>query len=103
MDNLRLLTFLIIYCGASAAIKINELIVPGQLQHGKVKDVTLDCKFELENAKEMKDLVVKWYFEENNLVYQWFPGSGRNPEASSSWKDRIDLSFNISQGNIRVK
>lgn len=82
------------FLSAFALIKINDLIVPSQLQHGQMDSVVLDCKFQVENKKDTDGLVIKWFFQKNDLVYQWFPG--KTPEATSTWKSRVDLGYSVS-------
>ncbi|KAK9712226.1 hypothetical protein QE152_g24992 [Popillia japonica] len=94
MDRLRILTFVTICCSVVSSIKINDLVVPSQLQHGTANDVTLDCKYQIENKNDRNGLVVKWFFQQNNLIYQWFPG--KVPEVTPLWKQNVDLNHKIS-------
>ncbi|KRT84683.1 hypothetical protein AMK59_337 [Oryctes borbonicus] len=85
-----------IFFSAFGAIKINELIVPDQLQNGQADYVVLDCKYEIENKDDSVGLVVKWYFGQD-LVYQWFPETEKR---STLWKKRVDLNYNVSDDRL---
>ncbi|KAJ8974139.1 hypothetical protein NQ317_007314, partial [Molorchus minor] len=73
-------------------VKINELHVPKVIPHGS--PVVLDCDFSLEESDQ--DLVVKWYFNQTSLVYQWIPGTKKPPQGLGVLKDRLNLEYRAS-------
>ena len=55
--------------------------------------VILDCDYDLENTPS-KGLVVKWFFNTNEVAYQWI--YGREPLAGDTARKYIDLKYKAS-------
>ncbi|XP_050452432.1 uncharacterized protein LOC126852015 [Cataglyphis hispanica] len=55
--------------------------------------IILDCDYDLENTSS-KGLVVKWFFNTNQVVYQWI--YGRHPLADEPAAKYIDLTYKAS-------
>lgn len=60
---------------------------------GELDHVILDCDYEFENTSK-EGLVVKWFFENDKLVYQWI--YGRKPLAAGQAEKYIDLTYRAS-------
>lgn len=60
---------------------------------GDVEHVILDCDYALENTST-QGLVVQWFFNDNQLVYQWI--HGKSPLADESVKKYVDLTYRAS-------
>lgn len=55
--------------------------------------VILDCDYDLENTSS-KGLVVKWFFNNNEVAYQWI--YGRSPLAGEPAAKYVDLLYKAS-------
>lgn len=67
--------------------------MPSTIENGAQDEVILDCDFEA--SKDEDGLEVKWFYNENEQIYQWIPKRSK-PQALGSFKDRIDLSYQAS-------
>ncbi|XP_032678864.1 uncharacterized protein LOC116847696 isoform X1 [Odontomachus brunneus] len=85
---------LIIGCiPVSQQLVIKSINVPATVKADEVDHVILDCDYELENTSG-QELVVKWFFESDKVVYQWI--QGRNPLAVEPAKKYVDLTYRAS-------
>lgn len=64
---------------------------------GEVDHIILDCDYSLENTSS-KGLVVKWFFNDDQLVYQWI--HGRSPLADEPAANYIDLTYKASDDSF---
>lgn len=81
-----------------ASINITDLDVPDSIELGKKEEIVLDCNFEMD--KEEENLEIKWFFNGDlEQVYQWIPESGKPGFAMGLLKDRLDLSFKVTNDN----
>ncbi|XP_044590193.1 uncharacterized protein LOC123268856 isoform X3 [Cotesia glomerata] len=88
-----LTTFLlIIQIQESNQLVIKSISVPELLREGETDYVILDCDYDLENISS-DGLVVKWYFNDDNVEYQWI--YGHEPQADPS-ASHIDLGYKAS-------
>ncbi|XP_011159255.1 uncharacterized protein LOC105195521 isoform X2 [Solenopsis invicta] len=77
----------------SQQLIIRSINIPSAVKVGDVDHVILDCDYALENTSS-QGLVVKWFFNDNRVVYQWI--HGRNPVADESVAKYIDLTYKAS-------
>lgn len=77
----------------SQQLVIKSINVPSAVKVGDVNHVILDCDYALENTSS-QGLVVKWFFNDDQLVYQWI--HGRNPLADEPAANYIDLTYKAS-------
>ncbi|CAH1280157.1 unnamed protein product [Diabrotica balteata] len=70
-----------------SAVKITNLVVPPVTDTNR--PVVLDCDYTLD--ADDGGLVVKWYFNNRNLVYQWI--SGHPPTAIGILKRRLNINY----------
>ncbi|XP_029174688.1 uncharacterized protein LOC114943263 isoform X2 [Nylanderia fulva] len=77
----------------SQQLVIKSISVPSAVKVGDVNHVILDCDYALENTSS-QGLVVKWFFNDDRLVYQWI--HGREPLADESARKYIDLTYKAS-------
>lgn len=71
---------------------INSINVPPLLREGEADYVILDCDYDLENISS-NGLAVKWYFNDDNVEYQWIYGNEPQADPSAS---HIDLGYKAS-------
>ncbi|XP_056638560.1 uncharacterized protein LOC130446363 isoform X1 [Diorhabda sublineata] len=74
-----------------SAVKINQLIIPEVINAST--PTVLDCDYTLDDSSE-ENLVVKWYFNDNILVYQWIVG--HQPISFGVLKKRVDLNYTVN-------
>jgi len=67
--------------------------VPPTVRLGNVDYVILDCDYALEDTSS-HGLVVKWFFNDEQVVYQWI--HGRNPAANELIARYVDLNYKAS-------
>lgn len=67
--------------------------VPATVKADDTDYVILDCDYDLENTPS-KGLVVKWFFNTNEVAYQWI--YGREPLAGDTARKYIDLQYKAS-------
>ncbi|CAD1477989.1 unnamed protein product, partial [Heterotrigona itama] len=67
--------------------------VPATVKADDTDYVILDCDYDLENTPS-KGLVVKWFFNTNEVAYQWI--YGREPLAGDTARKYIDLEYKAS-------
>jgi hypothetical protein len=67
--------------------------VPPAVRLGKVDHVILDCDYALENTSS-RGLVVKWFFNDEQVVYQWI--HGMHPVANELIARYVDLEYKAS-------
>lgn len=79
-----------------SGVKINKLQVPEVIKHGAA--VVLDCDFTLEETDD--DLVVKWFFTNQSLVYQWIAASKSKPQVLGVLRDRLNLSHHSNADSV---
>ncbi|XP_070170571.1 uncharacterized protein [Polyergus mexicanus] len=77
----------------SQQLVIKSINVPSAVKVGDVNHVILDCDYALENTSS-QGLVVKWFFNDDQVVYQWI--HGRNPLADEPATKYIDLTYKAS-------
>ncbi|XP_029659295.1 uncharacterized protein LOC115233152 isoform X1 [Formica exsecta] len=77
----------------SQQLVIKSINVPSAIKVGDVNHVILDCDYALENTSS-QGLVVKWFFNVDQVVYQWI--HGRNPLADEPAAKYIDLTYKAS-------
>ncbi|CAL4122517.1 unnamed protein product, partial [Meganyctiphanes norvegica] len=75
--------------GKVLCVSIVELSVPDVIQMNS-SDVVLDCDYTITEWEQM-GLVLKWYVDGVQLVYQWIPP--RAPQSLGILKGRIDTSY----------
>ncbi|XP_074098407.1 uncharacterized protein LOC141527052 isoform X1 [Cotesia typhae] len=76
----------------SNQLVIKSISVPELLREGETDYVILDCDYDLENISS-DGLVVKWYFNDDNVEYQWI--YGHEPQADPS-ASHIDVGYKAS-------
>ncbi|KZC13796.1 hypothetical protein WN55_05699 [Dufourea novaeangliae] len=72
---------------------IKSVNVPETVKAGDTDYVILDCDYDFENTPS-KGLVVKWFFNTNELAYQWI--YGRSPLAGELTEKYVDLMYEAS-------
>ncbi|XP_011646140.2 uncharacterized protein LOC105432862 [Pogonomyrmex barbatus] len=72
---------------------IKSINIPATVKVNGTDYIILDCDYDLENTSS-KGLVVKWFFNTNQVVYQWI--YGRNPLADEPAAKYIDLTYKAS-------
>lgn len=72
---------------------IKSINIPAIVKVNDTDYIILDCDYDLENTSS-KGLVVKWFFNTNQVVYQWI--YGRNPLADEPAAKYIDLTYKAS-------
>lgn len=75
---------------------IKELRVPPLIMDGTTEEVILDCDYDLQETPAA-GLVVKWFHNEHDLVYQWILDAV--PGATSIVEKYIDLTYKASNSN----
>lgn len=76
----------------AGAVTIVKLDVPDVVE-ADTTPVVLDCDFQV-NEWERDGLVLKWYVDDVQLVYQWIPP--RVPQAAGVLAGRINTTFRVS-------
>ncbi|XP_076167283.1 uncharacterized protein LOC143146674 isoform X1 [Ptiloglossa arizonensis] len=74
-------------------LEIKSVNVPRMVKAGDADYVILDCDYDLQNTSS-KGLVVKWFFNVNELAYQWI--YGRDPLAGELTTKYVDLKYEAS-------
>ncbi|XP_011349502.1 uncharacterized protein LOC105286325 isoform X1 [Ooceraea biroi] len=77
----------------SQQLVIKSVNVPSAVKIGDVDHVILDCDYALENTSS-HGLVVKWFFNDEQVVYQWI--YGRVPVANELIARYVDLTYKAS-------
>ncbi|XP_017795531.1 PREDICTED: uncharacterized protein LOC108576966 [Habropoda laboriosa] len=72
---------------------IKSVNVPPTVKADDTDYVILDCDYDLENT-ESNGLVVKWFFNKEEVAYQWIYGS--EPLAGDTMKKYVDLKYKAS-------
>lgn len=72
---------------------IKSINIPAIVKVNNIDYIILDCDYDLENTSS-KGLVVKWFFNTNQLVYQWI--YGRHPLADEPAAKYVDLTYKAS-------
>ncbi|XP_046143754.1 uncharacterized protein LOC114880945 isoform X1 [Osmia bicornis bicornis] len=85
--------FLLAYVQECWQLVIKSVNVPGTVKAGDTNYVILDCDYDLENTSS-KGLVVKWFFNANEVAYQWI--YGRDPLAGDITRKYVDLKYKAS-------
>lgn len=67
--------------------------MPETVRTGETDYVILDCDYDLENTPS-RGLVVKWFFNGNDLAYQWI--YSREPRAGEPAAKYVDLTYKAS-------
>ncbi|XP_078046688.1 uncharacterized protein LOC144475039 isoform X2 [Augochlora pura] len=73
---------------------IKSVNVPAIVKAGDTDYVILDCDYDLENTNKA-GLYVKWFFNVNDLVYQWIYDE-MSPMASELTRNYVDLTYEAS-------
>lgn len=81
----------------SQQLIIKSINVPSTVKIGDADHVILDCDYALENTSSA-GLVVKWFFNENQLVYQWI--HGRYPLTEEPAAKYVDLEYKASNDSL---
>ncbi|XP_012224391.1 uncharacterized protein [Linepithema humile] len=81
------------FCPESQQLIIKSINVPSAVKIGDADHVILDCDYALENTSS-QGLVVKWFFNEDQLVYQWI--HGRYPLTEEPAAKYVDLEYKAS-------
>ncbi|XP_034935266.1 uncharacterized protein [Chelonus insularis] len=76
----------------STQLIIKSINVPPLVKAGEVDYVILDCDYDLQNVSS-DGLVVKWYFNNDNVEYQWIYGHEPRADPSAS---HIDVGYKAS-------
>lgn len=77
----------------SRQLIIKSINVPTIVKANETEYVILDCDYDFENTSR-EGLVIKWYFNNNEIVYQWI--YSRNPKAGETVAKYIDLTYKAS-------
>ncbi|XP_057656268.1 uncharacterized protein LOC130893866 isoform X2 [Diorhabda carinulata] len=77
--------------GGCSSVKITQLIVP-EIVTANTPTI-LDCDYTIDDPSE-ENLVVKWFFNDNILVYQWIVG--RQPISIGILRKRVDLNHTVN-------
>lgn len=85
--------FLLGYVQECWQLVIKSVNVPATVKAGDTDYVILDCDYDLENTPS-KGLVVKWFFNTNEVAYQWI--YGMEPLAGDTARKYIDLEYRAS-------
>ncbi|XP_011702755.1 PREDICTED: uncharacterized protein LOC105458871, partial [Wasmannia auropunctata] len=72
---------------------IKRINIPAIVKVNDTGYIVLDCDYDFENTSS-KGLVVKWFFNTNQLVYQWI--YGRYPQADEPAAKYVDLTYKAS-------
>lgn len=72
---------------------IRSINIPAVVKANDTDYIILDCDYDLENTSS-KGLVVKWFFNINQVVYQWI--YGRYPLADEPAAKYVDLTYKAS-------
>lgn len=67
--------------------------IPSMVKANDTDYVILDCDYDLEDTPS-KGLVVKWFFNANEVAYQWI--YGRDPLAGDITRKYVDLKYKAS-------
>ncbi|XP_029675196.1 uncharacterized protein LOC115242795 [Formica exsecta] len=91
LNSLKAVPYFHVFTGSWQLI-IKSINVPDII---KVSNdyIILDCDYDLENTSS-KGLVVKWFFNTNQVVYQWI--YGRHPLADEPAAKYVDLTYKAS-------
>lgn len=76
---------------------IKSVNIPATVKAGDTDYVILDCDYDLENTPS-KGLVVKWFFNTNEVAYQWI--YGLDPKASDPASKYVDLMYKASDNPL---
>ncbi|XP_026670695.1 uncharacterized protein LOC108626522 [Ceratina calcarata] len=74
-------------------LTIKSVNVPAMVKADETDYVILDCDYDLENTPS-NGLVVKWFFNTNEVAYQWI--YGRDPLAGDTTRKYVDLKYKAS-------
>ncbi|XP_031772768.1 uncharacterized protein LOC100872648, partial [Apis florea] len=72
---------------------IKSVNIPSTVKADNTDYVILDCDYDLENTPS-NGLVVKWFFNANEVAYQWI--YGRDPLAGDITRKYVDLKYKAS-------
>jgi len=72
---------------------IKRINIPSIVKVNDTDYIILDCDYDLQNTSS-KGLVVKWFFNSNQVVYQWI--YGRYPLADEPAAKYVDLTYKAS-------
>ncbi|CAG2164911.1 unnamed protein product [Oppiella nova] len=79
----------------SALLKIKEMSVPRLVENGTEDSVVLDCVYSLDTIDD-RNLVVKWFFNDDpEPIYQFIAEFGLR-HASSRLQGRINLNYTVN-------
>ncbi|CAG2106916.1 unnamed protein product [Medioppia subpectinata] len=86
----------------SALLKIKEMSIPRLVRNGTEESVVLDCVYSLDKIDD-KNLVVKWFFNDDpEPIYQFIAEFGLR-HASSRLKGRINLNYTVNNNDPLIK
>jgi len=85
--------FPIHFVAESQQLIIRSINIPSAVKVGNVDYVILDCDYALENTSS-QGLMIKWFFNDNRVVYQWI--YGKPPLADESVAKYVDLTYKAS-------
>ncbi|XP_076756328.1 uncharacterized protein LOC143426632 isoform X1 [Xylocopa sonorina] len=84
---------LLVYVQECWQLVIKSVNVPPTVKADETDYVILDCDYDLENTPS-RGLVVKWFFNTNEVAYQWI--YGRKPLAGDTTRKYVDLQYKAS-------
>ncbi|XP_026300392.1 uncharacterized protein LOC409257 isoform X1 [Apis mellifera] len=85
--------FLLGYIQECWQLVIKSKNIPSMVKAKDTDYVILDCDYDLEDTPS-KGLVVKWFFNANEVAYQWI--YGRDPLAGDITRKYVDLKYKAS-------
>lgn len=68
--------------------------VPELIKYGDKKEIILDCDYDIGMNAEEEGLVVKWFYEDTQQIYQWIPKN--RPQEIGRLKGKLDLNYKAS-------
>lgn len=85
--------FFFLLFAESKELIIKNVNIPAMVKAGDTDYVILDCDYDLENTSS-HGLVVKWFFNGNEVTYQWI--YGMSPLAGETASKYADLKYKAS-------
>ncbi|XP_044729275.1 uncharacterized protein LOC123292627 [Chrysoperla carnea] len=82
----------------TTSLKIKDLKIPDVIEYGTMDELTLDCDYDID--KDANGLVVKWFFDDTQQIYQWIPKN--KPQDSGLLKGKIDLKYKASNDSNKM-
>ncbi|XP_076648276.1 uncharacterized protein LOC143356453 isoform X2 [Halictus rubicundus] len=76
-------------------LKMKSVNIPATVKAGATDSVILDCDYDFEDTNK-DGLVVKWYFNGNDVFYQWIYGMTPMVSADGIAHNYVDLTYEAS-------